>query len=147
MKFSQASPGRIFVIRLENGEIIHEKLEQFAKEQNIKCASLIVLGGADKNSNLVVGPKNGNGSPITKMNTTLEDVHEVVGTGTIFPDETATPLLHLHISCGRNEKSITGCGRDGVIVWHVLEVILTELIDCSARRQLDEKTGFKLLEP
>ncbi len=30
MKYSQARLGRIFVIRLEDGDIIHEELEKFA---------------------------------------------------------------------------------------------------------------------
>ncbi|MDY6863052.1 MAG: DUF296 domain-containing protein, partial [Thermodesulfobacteriota bacterium] len=29
MKYSQAKPGRIFVIRLEDGDIIHEEIEKF----------------------------------------------------------------------------------------------------------------------
>jgi predicted DNA-binding protein with PD1-like motif len=30
MKYSEAKPGRIFVIRLEDGEIVHEVIEAFA---------------------------------------------------------------------------------------------------------------------
>ena len=32
MKYSQARQGRTFVIRLEDGDIVHEKIEQFARE-------------------------------------------------------------------------------------------------------------------
>ena len=31
MKYSEAKPGRIFVIRLEDGDIVHEAIESFAK--------------------------------------------------------------------------------------------------------------------
>jgi len=32
----------------------------------------------------------------------------------------------MHMACGREEETITGCVRRGVRTWHVLEVILTE---------------------
>ncbi len=31
MKYSEAKQGRVFVIRLEDGDIVHEELEMFAK--------------------------------------------------------------------------------------------------------------------
>ncbi|HDD44969.1 MAG TPA: DUF296 domain-containing protein, partial [Candidatus Desulfofervidus auxilii] len=43
--------------------------------------------------------------------------------------------------------SITGCVRKGVKVWHVMEVILFELVDTTAVRALDPNTGFELLNP
>jgi predicted DNA-binding protein with PD1-like motif len=52
MKFSQARQGRVFILRLEDGEIVHEVIEQFATEHGIKAASLIVVGGADDGSRL-----------------------------------------------------------------------------------------------
>ena len=33
MKYSQAEQGRTFVIRLEDGDVLHEKIEQFARKQ------------------------------------------------------------------------------------------------------------------
>ena len=53
----------------------------------------------------------------------------------------------MHIACGREENTVTGCIRNGVKVWQVMEIILTELLENSATRQYDPKTGFKLLEP
>ena len=47
MKYSQAKQGHIFVIRLENGNIIHKEIERFARNQSIKAATLIIIGGAD----------------------------------------------------------------------------------------------------
>ena len=32
MKYSQASLGRVFVVRLEDGDIVHECLERLARE-------------------------------------------------------------------------------------------------------------------
>ena len=81
------------------------------------------------------------------MELTLDAPCEVTGSGTIFPDDTGTPILHMHIACGRHSSTTTGCVRRGVKTWHVLEIVLTELLDCSSARLPDPATGFKLLVP
>ena len=147
MKYSHARQGRIFIIRLEDGEILHETLEQFAVEQGIKAAYMIALGGADSQSRLVVGPEDGRATPVNPMTHELDNVHEVVGTGTLFPDDEGTPVLHMHVAAGRRDSTITGCVRNGVKVWQVAEVILIELLDTTAVRKLEPALGFKLLQP
>ena len=147
MKYSEAKQGRVFVIRLEDGEILHETLERFAAEQGIRAAFMIVLGGADSQSRLVVGPEDGQASPVNPMTLELDNVHEIVGTGTLFPDEEGKPMLHMHVASGRKDSTITGCVRTGVKVWQVAEVVLIELLDTSASRKLEPTLGFKLLKP
>jgi predicted DNA-binding protein with PD1-like motif len=147
MKFSQAGLGRTFVMRLEDGDVIHEEIEAFARAQGIKAAALIAVGGADKGSRLVVGPERGRAKPPVPMEHVLADVHEVSGTGTIFPDEQGNAVLHMHIACGRKRSAVCGCVRRGVKTWHVLEVILIELSGSAAKRVRDSETGFELLSP
>lgn len=147
MKYSEAKPGRIFVIRLEDGEIVHEVIEKFARDRQIRAAALIVLGGADRGSKIVVGPEDGRTQPIVPMQHILDDVHEVSGAGTLFPDDEGHPVLHMHMACGRRSDTITGCIRAGLRVWHVMEVVLFELTDTTGRRLPDPQTGFKLLIP
>jgi len=147
MKYSEAKQGRIFIIRLEDGDVIHEKIEKFAHEKSINAAALIIIGGVDKGSKLVVGPENGRAEKITPMEHVLDYVHEIAGTGTVFPNENGEPVLHMHTACGRRKSTITGCVRKGVKTWHVLEIILFELINSSAKRVKDKVTGFELLIP
>jgi predicted DNA-binding protein with PD1-like motif len=147
MKYSEASLGRVFVIRLEDGDIVHECIEKFAAQKNIKSAALIILGGADKTSRLVVGPEQGRAAKINPMIHTLEDVHEAAGTGTVFPDKDGRPVVHLHMTCGRKDKAVTGCVRAGVKVWQVMEAVLIEITGSSGRRLPDSATGFELLCP
>lgn len=147
MMYSQADQGRVFIIRLEDGDIIHEQIEKFAQEKNIKAAYLVILGGVDKNSTLITGPEKGRAKPVIPLEHVLEDVHEIAGTGTIFPDEQGKAVLHMHIACGRKDSAVTGCVRKGVKTWHVLEIILTELINTNAVRAFDTTTGFGLLRP
>jgi predicted DNA-binding protein with PD1-like motif len=147
MKYSEAKQGRTFVIRLEDGEVVHEKIEQFARDHSIKTAAMIIVGGADKGSTLIVGPEKGRSLPVIPMEHILNDVHEVAGVGTLFPDEEGNPILHMHTANGRKTSTVTGCVRTGVRTWHILEIILFELIESTGVRTLDSKTGFKFLNP
>ncbi len=147
MKYSQARQGRIYVIRLEDRDIVHEEIEKLARIEQISAAAVIILGGADRNSRLVVGPQDGRVPTIVPMETVLENVSEIAGTGTIFPDDEGNPILHMHIACGREKATVTGCVRAGVKVWQVMEAVLFELIDSTGVRRLDPATGFNLLNP
>ena len=59
MKYSQAKQGRVFVIRLEDGDILHEEIEKFAAEQGIRAAALLAVGGADQGVLWLWGPQRG----------------------------------------------------------------------------------------
>jgi predicted DNA-binding protein with PD1-like motif len=147
MKHSQATQGSTFVILLDDGDILHEKREEFARAHAINAATLIAIGGADIGSKLVVGPEEGRGNPITLMEYVLANIHEIAGVGAIFPDKDHNPVLHMHIASGRKESTIIGCVRKGVKIWHIMEVTLIELIGTSARHIFfDKQIGFELLE-
>ena len=146
MQYSMAQRGRTYIIRLEHGEIIHESIENFAKDKKVEAGFLIILGGADQGSKLVVGPENENSEQISPMHYVLDNVHEITGTGTLFPDEKGQPKLHMHISAGRKGSAVTGCIREGVRTWTILEVILIELVNTKALRKRDSTTGFELLQ-
>ena len=147
MKYSEATRGRTFIIRLEDGDILDECIEKFAADHNIKAASLIAVGGVDGGSRLVVGPEESRSDVITPMEFELDDAHEITGTGTLFLNDDDRPVLHMHLACGRSAETITGCARVQVKTWHVIEIILHELIGTDARRRLDDSTGFELLQP
>jgi len=147
MRYSESKYGRVFVIRLEDGDILHECIEEFARGNGVKAGFLIAVGGADKGSKLVVGPKEGRARPINPMEYILSEVHEITGTGTVFVNEQGEPKLHMHVAGGRKETTKTGCVRKGLKVWHIMEIVLVELTDTKAMRKFDKETGFELLEP
>ena len=147
MKYSEAKQGRVFVLRLEDGDIVHETIEEFAREQSIKAGAILIVGGADQGSKFVVGPEQGSARPVVPMEHMISEVHEVAGTGTLFPDDGGNPVIHMHMACGRNTSTITGCIREGVRVWQIMEVILFELVDTTGTRIYDPEIGFKLLNP
>ncbi len=146
MNYSEAKQGRIFILRLYQGEILHQVIEKFAEQKTIKSALCFFLGGAQDKSKVVVGPKDGKAMPPQPMVTLLMGVHESCGVGTIFTDEEGKPKLHMHASFGRNDNTVTGCVRMGVEVWQIGEVVILELVGSSAKRAKNAQTGFEFLE-
>jgi predicted DNA-binding protein with PD1-like motif len=146
MQFTEAKLGRIFVLRLHDGDRLPDVLESFAAEKSVSAALCFFLGGTKENSRVVVGPKDCSALPPEPMVTLLEGVHEACGVGTIFADEAGKPKLHMHASFGRKEDTVTGCVRMGVDVWHIGEVVVLELLCSEACRVVDKATGFEFLE-
>ena len=143
MKVSQGSLGRVFIVRLEDGDRLPDALENLAKQKNINAASVIVLGGIGKGT-VVVGPET-SAIPPKPTTANLDGVHEIAAVGTIFTNQAGEPILHLHAALGRDGRTITGCTRTGVEVWLIAEAIITEITDTTAHRVLEH--GLELLEP
>lgn len=146
MKYSSAQLGRVLVVRLEDGDVVHECIEEAARAEGVARAAVILVGGAAGGSRVVVGPEDGAVRPVVPMERLLHDVHEAAGAGTIFPDESGRPVLHLHAAFGRDDRVTAGCIRNGVKVWVVAEAIVIELLGNEATRRVDPATGFELLD-
>ena len=67
MKYSQCKQGRVFVIRLEDGDIVHTEIEKLARNESIKAATMVIIGGADAGSKLVAGPEHGRQNPVLPL--------------------------------------------------------------------------------
>ncbi|MDR0887734.1 MAG: DNA-binding protein [Candidatus Methanoplasma sp.] len=145
MRSAELTQGRVFILRLESGEILHEIIEDFARKNGIKRALITAVGGVDKGSVMVVGPTVPYDEKIKPLFHTLEAPHELTATGTLFPDESGNPLIHMHGSAGREGKAVTGCLRSGMIAWLVLEVTITELLGDGPVR-VTECNGLKILD-
>ncbi len=146
MQYSEGSVGRVFAIRLEHGEPMPECLERLAAEKGVRCGLAIMVGGADEGSRFVVGPEDGTTMPPVPMVNALTGVHEVAAVGTLFPDEAGAPTLHMHAAFGRGDSTLSGCIREGIVAWQVLEIVLIEIVGLTATRVRDPETGFGLLQ-
>lgn len=146
MKYTEADLGRIFILRLEHGDRIPEVIEEFAKSKALSSATVLFVGGSDQNSKIVVGPEDGTAEKPVPTVLDLPGVCETVGVGTIFVNENGIPKLHMHSAFGRGSQTVTGCTREGVTIWHIGEVIILELTNCSAQRRINPANGFELLE-
>ena len=116
MKASEGRVGRVFVIRLEHGDIIPDCIERFAEEKKISVGQVIMIGGIGEGQ-VVVGPRHSNEMPPEPMLVPVDGAHELIALGVIAPDKTNKPVLHVHGSLGRAGKATTGCLRPGVSTW------------------------------
>jgi predicted DNA-binding protein with PD1-like motif len=145
MRYTQGNMGRIFVLRLEDGDLLNDTLEAFARDHLIERGLAFFLGGSASGSKVVVGPDAAREDTVIPLVHVLAGAHEAFAVGTIFPDEAGVPSLHMHAAAGREGTATVGCTRAGLQTWLVGEVVLLEIIGSDARRALDEATGFQLL--
>ena len=146
MKAKEGHIGRVFIIRLEDGDIVPGCIERFCEENKIMVGSAMLVGGIG-GGEVVVGPRDSNKMPPEPMLLPVDGAHEIAAVGIIARGNNGKPQLHIHGALGRSGTTITGCLRPGVKTWVVGEVIIFEILDTNAKRLLDEKTGFTLLEP
>lgn len=144
MKHAQASLGRVFVLRLEDGDHLPDCIESFAAAHGLAQGFCALVGGV-AGGRIVVGPQDGDALPVTPLLHTLAGVHEAAAVGTIFPDETGAPRLHMHAALGREDAARAGCVRTGLDIWKIGEVVILELTGASLVRRRDPATGFELL--
>jgi uncharacterized protein len=145
MRYSEGFLGRIFALRLEPGERVPDDIEQFAREHEIKNGLVFYVGGAGSGSRLVVGPEEGKGGQIVPIIHALSGIQEMLGVGTLAPNDAGQPVLHLHAAVGREGRATVGCTRAGVNVWLVGEVMILEILGASAQRRRDPGSGLELL--
>jgi len=145
MKASEGRVGRVFVIRLEDGDVVPDCIERFAEEKGISVGQVILVGGIG-DGEVVVGPRDSEERPPQPMLLPVDGAHEVVGVGVIAPGEDGKPVLHIHAALGRSGQTMTGCLRPGVTTWLVGEAIIYEITGTNARRLPDKASGFDLLE-
>lgn len=134
--------GRVFVITLETGESIKNAVEQFCIDNRINAAKVTIVGGIAADSTFVVGPYLENGketAPIRPLTYTTDAPTEFAGVGTVFPNESGVPVMHLHGSLGRDGMSVTGCFRAEAKAWLTLEIIIEELTGKVPVRKLDRE--------
>ncbi|MGE4539506.1 MAG: PPC domain-containing DNA-binding protein [Desulfovibrio sp.] len=145
MIVSEGHIGRVFVLRLGDGDRIPDAIEAFAAEREVTSAVVLALGGLEKGK-LVVGPQDGTVMPPTTMFAAISRVHEAAAVGTLFPSAIGgKPMLHMHGVLGRGEETRAGCVRPGLEVWKIFEVVVIEILGTDLARSKDPETGFSLL--
>lgn len=144
MQAAEGKLGRVFVLRLEDGDRVPDCIERFARDNGVARAQVSMLGGIGAGK-VVVGPEDGAAERIVPMTRPLADAHEVAAVGTLFPDESGAPKLHMHAALGRGDDPVVGCVRQGVDVWRLGEVVILEILG-DMRRVVDPAFGFEVLD-
>lgn len=142
MEYRTGKIGRVIVARGFDGEDVYKCIESICGRENIKNASVLVVGGLRK-AKVVVGPEDPDG-PLKPQFKEFDDAREIAGVGTIFCDDKG-PKLHLHGAIGRGDEAINGCPRGGASVFCVLEVVIMEIEGVNAARLPEGDLELKLL--
>jgi uncharacterized protein len=145
MQYSEGKINRVFVLRLEDGDMVPACIEQFAAEKGIKVGQVVLIGGIG-DGQVVVGPRVSAQMPPDPVLLPIEGAHEVVGIGIIAPNKEGKAKLHIHAAMGRAGRTLTGCLRYGAKTWLVGEAIIYEITGTTAKRLPDKASGFDLME-
>jgi len=86
MKSSEGKLGRVFVIRLEDGDVLPGCIEKFAEEKGVSVGHAILVGGIGEGQ-IVVGPRYSPKMPPEPMLLPIDGAHEVAGVGVLAPGE------------------------------------------------------------
>ena len=144
MKATEARVGRVFVLRLDDGDVIPDCIEQFAVAQKVRVGQVLLLGGVGGGS-VVSGPRDSGTMPPDVLRLPVDRAHETLAVGLLVPDESGVPRLHIHGALGRAGNTLTGCLRDGVTTWFAAEAVVNEIVSDAVSRQPDARSGLSLL--
>lgn len=143
MQYSEGRLGRIFVIRLEDGEDLIRSIQQFVERMEVS-AGMIHFLGALREGRLIAGPKEPTIPPGPPFVEELEGSWETFGVATVYPGEEGKPAVHIHASAGHDDRALTGCLRKMATTYLVVEAVVFEFCGLEAKREIDEMTGLSL---
>jgi hypothetical protein len=141
MQYTEGQLGRVFVVRIDNGEDMLISLRQFIEDKSIYAGSILFLG-ALMNGRMVTGPEEPVIPPVPHF-VMFEGGWEVFGMGTIYGGE-GGPHIHYHASVGRSGHALTGCLREKATTYLIIEAVILEFTGLTARREFDKKTQVHL---
>jgi uncharacterized protein len=142
MEYQVGQPGRIIVVRFNDGDDVLGGLETIARRENLRAACFSMVGGIRKGG-YVVGPESEAMPPVPVWRE-LAESHEATGFGTIFwhGDQ---PRVHFHGTYAKHDIVRSGCLRRDSEAFLVLEVVITEILGIDATREPDRESGMVLL--
>jgi predicted DNA-binding protein with PD1-like motif len=141
MQYAEGQVGRVFVVRIDDGEDFLASMRQFISDKGIQSGSVLFLG-ALMNGRMVTGPEEPVIPPLPHF-VMFEGGWEVFGVGTIYPGE-GGPHIHYHASVGRAGHALTGCLREKATTYLIIEAVIIEFTGLQARRELDKRTQMHL---
>ena len=141
MQYAEGQVGRVFVVRIDDGEDFLDSMRRFITDKGIQSGSVTFLG-ALMNGRMVTGPEEPVIPPVPHF-VMFEGGWEVFGVGTIYPGE-GGPHIHYHASVGRAGHALTGCLREKATTYLIVEAVIIEFTGLLGRREFDERTQMNL---
>lgn len=141
MQYSEGSLGRVFVLRMDDGEDLIASLQKFLREMKVQsCMALFI--GAVRDGRMVTGPEEPVVPPVPHFEP-FTDAWEVFGMATVYPSAEG-PKIHIHSALGQRREALLGCIREKAGVYLVVEAVLFEFSRLDVCRERDEKTELYL---
>jgi predicted DNA-binding protein with PD1-like motif len=138
MRVFQISQRR-FLLQLEQGEEVKEKLRGFADDHRVGAGVLRGLGAAERGElDFYHLPEQRHESLC------VEEATEVAGlVGNLTRGEDDQPVVHLHATLSRRDGSTVGGHVKSLVVGATLEIDL-EVLPGTLQRKLDPRIGLPL---
>lgn len=129
-----------YIVRLQVGDEICEKLLQLAKEENIRLASISGLGAVNE---FTVGVYNTEEKKYYANE--FSGAYEVVSlTGTLTRKDDE-PYLHAHFAAGDDKGHVVGGHLNREIISATAEIVIN-VIDGEVGRRFDDETGLNIFD-
>jgi predicted DNA-binding protein with PD1-like motif len=103
MKACEGQIGRVFVIRLQDGDVVPRCIERFAEENRISVGHVILVGGVG-GGNVVVGPRRSEERPPEPMLLPIDGAHEVMGWAYLLPMKMASQFCISTLRSGGRDR-------------------------------------------
>lgn len=136
--------GRRFILKIEPGEKILERLLLFAQQERVKNAVIVSAIGSIKNAHFR-GIKSGAKRPITEPRMRQhreEGPFEMLGLeGNLIADENGMVDCHLHVILAKSSGEVVGGHFYDAEVFVSCEILLTELIVEGVARYISKSAG------
>lgn len=138
--FSTGEIGRVFVLRLDQGDYVLEEIRKLIKKENISDAVVVSGIGTLDNCTLHMVMSTGY-PPVEHFETWKDKPLELSSMDGIIAD--GEP--HLHTVVSDHEKAYSGHMEDGCRVLYLCEIVIMELKSIGLKR-IANKYGIKELD-
>jgi len=132
--------GNTYIIRIDRGEEVMEKLLEVIKREKIRLAHVEAIGACDY---VKVGLFDVNEQQYhsKEFNGAME-ITSLLGNIT---EKDGEPYIHLHINCGDEDCHVIGGHLNACRIAATCEMFVTEL-EGSVGRQVDERIGLNVFK-
>ena len=137
MQATEGKIGRIFILRLEDGDTIPDCIENFALNNDIRNGYVNFTAGF-KSGSIQTHPD--------QPEAAIQEPHAGAAQGLISRNTEDRPVLQIHSICSRDDHTISGYLHTGADINITGEVIIYEILDAACSRVTDEATGLQLLQ-
>ncbi len=139
MKYQEVEPG-IYLIRLDKGEEVIERITSFARENNIKAGIFSGIGGIINAS--IANYSNALRQYITKTYKNMLEVGHCSGNISV-QDDGDEPQIHAHVTASNEQDGVVVGHLFGATVEITMEIYLRSF-NMTLSRKFDPETEYRI---